>query len=205
MTVCSYKSTFKECQNPANRIKALEQRLSRANDRIAELQHDQNNELVDRSRKPTPLLKLTDDSTDSVSKHISITAETVDIPLIQSLLGSIMQDDGISMMVSDQGYHPYFHKTRVDLPSKNLCQLPTYETALAVVYAAFKDVFALSNVVEEQAFRFGFQKLYDVDFILYTKEDMDFMPLFYAVIALGMIKCFEFGQKIGHEMAHKGR
>lgn len=116
-----------------------------------------------------------------------------------------MRDDGISLMVSNQGYHPYFQHIRMDLPSKNLRQLPTYETALAVIYAAFKDIFALSSVVEEQAFRFGFQKLYDVDSILYSKEDVDFMPLFYAVVALGMIKCPELEQKIGHGVAHEGR
>lgn len=116
-----------------------------------------------------------------------------------------MQDDDISSMVSAQGYHPSFRTNRVDLPSKSMCQLPMYQTALAAIYAAFKGVFALSSVVEELAFRCAFQKLYDVDSILYSKEDMDFIPLFYAVLALGMVKCSELGRRIGHEMVHQGR
>ena len=57
---------------------------------------------------------------------------------------------------------------------------------LEIVYAAFSNTFALYTLVQEQDFRICTQRLYDANPIMYQPDDTAFMPLYFAVIAIGM-------------------
>lgn len=58
---------------------------------------------------------------------------------------------------------------------------------LEIVYAAFSHTFALYTLIPEQDFRVRTQKLYDANPMMYQPDDTAFMPLYFAVIAIGMV------------------
>lgn len=71
--------------------------------------------------------------------------------------------------------------------TSGFCQLPEYDATLEHIYTAFNNTFGLCTVIMEQPFRIATQRLYDLNPISRTQQDIDFMPLFHAVLALGMI------------------
>lgn len=84
-------------------------------------------------------------------------------------------------------------------------QLPPYDIMIEIIYAAFNNIFGLSNIVVEHEFRIVTQRLYDNDPNSYTSEDNDFIPLFCSVIALGMICSTSFHRTLEYEEALKQR
>lgn len=70
----------------------------------------------------------------------------------------------------------------------------------AWVNTAFGSAFGLCNVVVEQDFHAAAQAPYSSHPMSYTKEQADFVPLFFGVIALGLLH----GSTALHEFEQQG-
>jgi len=78
---------------------------------------------------------------------------------------------------------------QVDVPVSNL--LPTRQTASDLLHVVFGQVYPLLQFLDEPTFQERTDRIYEVEPMEFTDSDHDFLPLLYAVLALG----FLFSQK----------
>ena len=71
--------------------------------------------------------------------------------------------------------------------AEKAAELPAKETALALVDAALDDACALDRFVHRPTFDYHFARLYELDPREYGAEENEYLPLVYAVLALGCL------------------
>ncbi len=80
-----------------------------------------------------------------------------------------------------------------DVPMSQL--LPHRRTATKLVKVVFNQAYPLLQLVDQESFQTQTDRIYDLDPIDFEDSDHDFLPLFYAVVAIG----FLFSQTVHKE------
>lgn len=118
------------------------------------------------------------------------TATSIGVGLIEALLRPLSHHDDIRNLTCSKESGEFW----VTSPAERkhfytaLCQLPVHATMVETVHAAFDGVFGLCNIVVAEDFYAAAQSLYDSHPMSYTNQHADFVPLFFGVIALGLIR-----------------
>lgn len=201
---CNYDIAPVDHPSPAQRIHALEESLVRAKYHIEDLQRQLAEDIAGDSQCKTSSQKAVVASrVEQTPAEVRYgTARSTGLDLIDALLRPLSHHDDIRNLTNWKGSSEFLRKS----PSKTkpffteLCQLPVHATMISTVCAAFEGVFGLCNIVVEQDFHSAAQALYDSHPMSYTQEHVNFMPLFYSVIALGMIHRTDSRQKAEPEI-----
>ena len=72
-----------------------------------------------------------------------------------------------------------------DVPMSQL--LPHHRTAKKLVQVVFNQVYPLLQLVDQASFQAQTDRIYDLDPIDFEDSDHDFLPLFYAIVAIGFL------------------
>lgn len=191
--MCTYSLLPSDTKGPNAKIKILQRRLLRAQQVINDLQkqvpgHGTLDDDIDPDMASEPM-STTADSIDPVPDTESSKHDTSDPTLVHSLLRSVSDSYNIAALLTSATAHFMLPASlALQAPTaQTFCQLTPYPTMLEIVYAAYSNVFALCTVVPEQDFRMRTQRLYDINPIAYQPDDTLFMPLFFSVLALGMV------------------
>lgn len=200
--MCSYDLLPFECKGSAARIRILENRLIKANECITRLKKQApcgTNAAVIRSSLPSTESNVTKTRVLETGSQFNAGAGN---PLIVSLLRPLSHDTEIEALAQSQSTRHFLHdglNVSQNMPTTGFCQLPAYDTTLELLYLAFNNTFGLCSVIVEQTFRIATQRLYDLSPISRTQADIEFMPLFHAVLALGMIHHSQSPQNPGYD------
>lgn len=179
-----------ECKGSAARIRILENRLIKANECITQLKRQTPSDTsVRKSQSSLPLKSLEGPRSSVYSGSNSPTNQVPGPNFISSLLQPLSCDPEIKILAQSQSVGSLLGDNNVERSPlrTGFCQLPTYDAAIERIYSAFTSTFGLCSIIMEQSFRVATQRLYDTYPISYTHEDFEFIPLFHAVLALGMI------------------
>jgi hypothetical protein len=84
---------------------------------------------------------------------------------------------------------------QVDVPVSNL--LPKRQTASDLLHVVFGQVYPLLQFLDQPTFQERTDRIYEVEPMDYTDSDHDFLPLLYAVLALGFLFSQEKHQQYG--------
>ncbi|KAH8803012.1 fungal-specific transcription factor domain-containing protein [Xylogone sp. PMI_703] len=100
--------------------------------------------------------------------------------------GSINKKNLLKLQPTLQAFET-FEETFSDGYISILTPLPPKETALDLVSSTLDDACALINFVHQPSFYNMFHRMYDVDFEEYGHREKEFLPLLYAVLAVGYV------------------
>lgn len=217
--VCSYNLLPAECKGSAARIRILEHRLAKARECIGKLQKrlpDNDSSDFEQTLAPQSEFKpavLTSPISMVFKTAYSSPAGTVStasagFSLVESLLKPLSSIHQVQSLTNSSLARSILRDSGPisdhDTPQSTY-QLPPYDSMIEIIFAAFSNIFGLCNVVVEQEFRIVAQRMYEQVPNSYTIQDIDFLPLFDSVIALGMISSATFHRTLGHEQAIKQR
>lgn len=219
--VCSYNVLPAKSRGPTAKITLLEARLAKARDCISKLQ-DQlpdadtveadrtiTSSLASKSTKGPSSKSATYNTSIYYSPTASIFQAGPGCSLIESLLLPLSSTHQLPSSTASALAHSVLYQTapaRDSAPPLNPSrQLPIYDFMIAIVFAAFSNIFGLANVIVEHEFRLSAQRLYDQEPHSYTDEDISFIPLFHSVMALGAISSTRLDLPEGQEQLFEQR
>lgn len=218
MVACSYTIIPDVIRDPRARIRFLQQHLSRAQ-QVAQDPQQRLPETIaldaftyrDQSTLTAPsTTSFLDTSVRSVHSFADVDScrnLASNTSLIRSLLRLVSDNNEVASILACGTIDallagsPIAQEPMVQV----FCQLSHYSSMLGIVHSAFSQIFALSSIVPEKYFRVRAQSLYDVNPIAYEPQDMAFTPLFFAVIALGMIYSPDLHPDMSHQQVLRRR
>lgn len=184
--MCEYNVLPEGRTKTTVRIRALENSLVKARKHIADLQSQlpKDQPIV----SPPTASSLLDTIRIAQEPALSTTAST-GIAFVEALLKPLSHHEDIRQWTRTEQANDILCHSIVDTRPfyTSLCQLPVHGTMLEIVSDAFISVFGLSNIILEQEFFVAAQGLYETPQASYTREHADFVPLFFAVVALGVL------------------
>lgn len=187
--MCSYNLLPSECKGSAARIRILENRLIKANECITQLKKQTPDTGVRNPQSSLPLKELEVHQLCISPGSGTLANQDTGTRFISSLLRPLSYDPEIKALADSQSPGSLLKDNNFETSPlrTGFCQLPAYDIAIERIYTAFNSTFGLCSIIPEQTFRIATQRLYEVYPISYTQEDFEFIPLFHAIIALGII------------------